>query len=199
MHESVARCAAVPARPGDVSSSTTPIPAARTSRYTLIGAIEVDGRVGGYSAGAGAPLGCRRRAGREHACGARRDFAEGVIVPPLRLTPTWEHFSRQRPDARTRPAISRPTRAVTRGRGLRALLGALRLDGVRGAATDLLDYAERRAGMPSGGVTRRPHRHGLARRRCVDEWTWRSRCASTSRTASSTSNFTGTAQAARAM
>src|SRR2546429_3803031 len=80
--------------------------------------------------------------------GAREIFAEGVIVPPLRLTAEVERFllaNVRTPETR-RADLAAQRAAVARGaEGLRALAARYGWAAVRGAATDLLDYAERRA------------------------------------------------------
>src|SRR5204863_173104 len=59
---------------------------------TLIGAIEVDGAVGGYSVVRAHDSDVGGVQAGSMPAGAREIFAEGVIVPPLRLTPDVEHF-----------------------------------------------------------------------------------------------------------
>src|SRR5213596_1716087 len=115
---------------------------------TLIGAIEVDGAVGGYSVVRAHHSDVGGVQAGSMPAGAREIFAEGVIVPPLRLTPDVEHFllaNVRTPETR-RADLAAQRAAVTRGaEGLRALAARYGWAGVRGAATDLLDYAERRA------------------------------------------------------
>src|SRR3989454_3456000 len=80
--------------------------------------------------------------------GAREVFAEGVIVPPLRLTADVERFllANVRTAETRRADLAAQRAAVARGgEGLRALAARYGWAAVRGAATDLLDYAERRA------------------------------------------------------
>src|SRR5256884_5656067 len=80
--------------------------------------------------------------------GAREIFAEGVIVPPLRLTADVERFllANVRTAETRRADLAAQRAAVARGaEGLRALAARYGWAAVRGAATDLLDYAERRA------------------------------------------------------
>src|SRR5213076_755141 len=144
-HESVAAVRAlVPApRPGDVFILNDPYTGgSHLPDITLIGAIEVEGAVGGYSVVRAHHSDVGGVQTGSMPAGAREIFAEGVIVPPLRLTPEVERFflaNVRTPDAR------------------RADLGAQRAAVVRGAA-GLLDYAERRtrdalARNPASGLT----------------------------------------------
>src|SRR5438445_121270 len=151
MHESVAAVRAlVPApRPGDVFILNDPYTGgSHLPDITLIGAIEVDGAVGGYSVVRAHHSDVGGVQAGSMPAGAREIFAEGVIVPPLRLTPEVEHFllaNVRTPETR-RADLAAQRAAVTRGaEGLRALAARYGWAGVRGAATDLLDYAERRA------------------------------------------------------
>src|SRR5256884_4865827 len=95
MHESVAAVRAlVPApRPGDVFILNDPYTGgSHLPDITLIGAIEVDGAVGGYSVVRAHHSDVGGVQAGSMPAGAREIFAEGVIVPPLRLTPDVEHF-----------------------------------------------------------------------------------------------------------
>ena len=79
--------------------------------------------------------------------GARDIFAEGLIVPPLRLTPEVERLllaNVRTPEIR-RGDLAAQRAAVERGAsGLRALAERYSWAGVRDAARELRDYAERR-------------------------------------------------------
>ena len=159
MHESVAAVRAlVPApRPGDVFILNDPYTGgSHLPDITLIGAIEVDGAVGGYSVVRAHHSDVGGVQAGSMPAGAREIFAEGVIVPPLRLTPDVEHFllaNVRTPETR-RADLAAQRAAVTRGaEGLRALAARYGWAGVRGAATDLLDYAERRARDALGRFT----------------------------------------------
>src|SRR5437899_479791 len=159
MHESVAAVRAlVPApRPGDVFILNDPYTGgSHLPDITLIGAIEVDGAVGGYSVVRAHHSDVGGVQAGSMPAGAREIFAEGVIVPPLRLTPDVEHFllaNVRTPETR-RADLAAQRAAVTRGaEGLRALAARYGWAAVRGAATDLLDYAERRARDALGRFT----------------------------------------------
>src|ERR1043166_4828928 len=91
---------------------------------SLIGAIEVDGAVGGYSVVRAHHSDVGGVQAGSMPAGAREIFAEGVIVPPLRLTADVEHFllaNVRTPETR-RADLAAQRAAVTRGaEGLRAL------------------------------------------------------------------------------
>src|SRR5437879_11578104 len=79
--------------------------------------------------------------------GAREIFAEGVIVPPLPLTPAVERvlLANVRTPETRRGDLAAQRAAVERGAdGLRALAGRYGWPAVQGAGRDLMDYAERR-------------------------------------------------------
>src|SRR5439155_1672991 len=115
---------------------------------TLIGAIEVEGAVGGY----GVVRAHHSDVGGVQAgsmpSGAREIFAEGVILPAVRLTPEVERLllaNVRTPDAR-RADLAAQRAAVERGAdGVRALVKRYGWATVRDAARDLVVYAERRA------------------------------------------------------
>ncbi len=151
LHESVAavRALAPAPRPGDVFILNDPYTGgSHLPDITLIGAIEVDGTVGGYSVVRAHHSDVGGVQAGSMPAGAREIFAEGVIVPPLRLTAEVERFllaNVRTPETR-RADLAAQRAAVARGaEGLRALAARYGWTAVRGAATDLLDYAERRA------------------------------------------------------
>lgn len=151
MHESVAaiRALAPPPAPGDIFILNDPYTGgSHLPDITLIGAIEVDGAVGGYSVVRAHHSDVGGVQAGSMPAGAREIFAEGVIVPPLRLTPDVERFllaNVRTPETR-RADLAAQRAAVTRGaEGLRALAVRYGWAAVREAAADLLDYAERRA------------------------------------------------------
>ena len=151
LHESVAavRALAPAPRPGDVFILNDPYTGgSHLPDITLIGAIEVDGTVGGYSVVRAHHSDVGGVQAGSMPAGAREIFAEGVIVPPLRLTAEVERFllaNVRTPETR-RADLAAQRAAVVRGaEGLRALAARYGWTAVRGAATDLLDYAERRA------------------------------------------------------
>ena len=151
MHESVAAVRAVaPAPgPGDVFILNDPYTGgSHLPDITLIGAIEVEGAVGGYSVVRAHHSDVGGVQAGSMPAGAREIFAEGVIVPPLRLTADVERFllANVRTAETRRADLTAQRAAVARGaEGLRALAARYGWAALRGAATDLLDYAERRA------------------------------------------------------
>ena len=148
MHESVAAVRALAPGPGDVFILNDPYTGgSHLPDITLIEAIEVQGAVGGYSVVRAHHSDVGGMQAGSMPAGARDIFAEGVIVPPLRLTPEVERFllaNVRTPETR-RADLAAQRAAVTRGaEGLRALAARYGWAAVREAATDLLDYAERR-------------------------------------------------------
>src|SRR5205085_2407505 len=91
---------------------------------TLVGAVEVDGAVGGYGVVRAHHSDVGGMQAGSMPAGAREIFAEGVVVPPLRLTPDVERFllaNVRTPEAR-RADLAAQRAAVERGAdGLRAL------------------------------------------------------------------------------
>ncbi len=122
---------------------------------TLVGAIDVGA---GGRGGRGARLGGYSVVRAHHSdiggmqagsmpAGARELFAEGLILPPVRLTDEVERIllANVRTPAIRRGDLAAQRAAVERGGdGLRALVTRYGWDEVRAAARDLLDYAERR-------------------------------------------------------
>ena len=159
MHESVAAVRAlVPApRPGDVFILNDPYTGgSHLPDITLIGAIEVDGAVGGYSVVRAHHSDVGGVQAGSMPAGAREIFAEGVIVPPLRLTAEVERFllaNVRTPETRRADLAAQRAAVARGGEGLRALAARYGWTAVRGAATDLLDYAERRAREALGRVS----------------------------------------------
>src|SRR5437016_5375473 len=143
------RALAPPPGPGDVFILNDPYTGgSHLPDITLIGAVEVDGTVGGYSVVRAHHSDVGGVQAGSMPAGAREVFAEGVIVPPLRLTADVERFllaNVRTPETR-RADLAAQRAAVARGaEGLRALAARYGWAAVRGAATDLLDYAERSA------------------------------------------------------
>ncbi len=148
MHESVAAVRALDPAPGEIFILNDPYTGgSHLPDLTLIGAIELDGSVGGY----GVVRAHHSDVGGVQAgsmpAGARELFQEGVIVPPLRLTPEVERFllaNVRTPETR-RADLAAQRAAVERGGdALRALAGRHGAAALRAAAQDLLEYAERR-------------------------------------------------------
>ena len=164
MQESVAAVCALapPPAPGDIFILNDPYTGgSHLPDITLVGAIEVDGAVGGYSVVRAHHSDVGGVQAGSMPAGAREIFAEGVIVPPLRLTADVERFllaNVRTPETR-RADLAAQRAAVTRGaEGLRALAARYGWAAVRAAASDLLDYAERRARdalgrLPATGLT----------------------------------------------
>jgi N-methylhydantoinase B len=157
MHESVAAVRALAPGPGEVFILNDPYTGgSHLPDITLIGAIEVDGAVGGYSVVRAHHSDVGGMQAGSMPAGAREIFAEGVIVPPLRLTSEVERFllANVRTAETRRADLAAQRAAVTRGaEGLRALVARYGWAAVRGAAADLLDYAARRARDALGRLT----------------------------------------------
>jgi N-methylhydantoinase B len=159
LHESVAavRALAPAPGPGDVFILNDPYTGgSHLPDITLIGTIEVDGAVGGYSVVRAHHSDVGGMQAGSMPAGAREIFAEGVIVPPLRLTADVERFllANVRTAETRRADLAAQRAAVARGEeGLRALAARYGWAAVRGAATDLLDYAERRTRDALGRLT----------------------------------------------
>src|SRR5690348_7008411 len=155
MHESVAAVRALEPAPGDVFILNDPYTGgSHLPDITLIGAIELGGAVGGYSVVRAHHSDVGGVQAGSMPAGTRELFAEGVIVPPLRLTPEVERFllaNVRTPETR-RADLAAQRAAVERGgEALRALAGRYGAKALRAAAGDLLEYAERRTREALGG------------------------------------------------
>jgi len=121
MHESVAAVRTLSPGPGEVFILNDPYTGgSHLPDLTVIGVIELDGAVGGYSVVRAHHSDVGGVQAGSMPAGAREIFAEGIIVPPLRLTPEIERFllaNVRTPDAR---------RAVTRARGALRIGGGAR-------------------------------------------------------------------------
>jgi len=158
MAESVAavRGLASPPRPGDVFILNDPYTGgSHLPDITLIGAVDVDGAVGGYSVVRAHHSDVGGVQAGSMPAGAREIFAEGVIVPPLLFTPEVERMllaNVRTPETR-RGDLAAQRAAVERGAdGLRALAARYGWPAVGEAARDLMDYAERRAREALGRI-----------------------------------------------
>ncbi len=128
---------------------------------TLVGAIAVEQGLGGYSVVRAHHSDVGGVQAGSMPAGAREIFAEGVIVPPLRLTAEVERFllANVRTPAARAADLAAQRAAVARGaEGVRALAARYGWDATRAAARDLLDYAERRTrallrGFDAAGLT----------------------------------------------
>jgi len=162
LHESVAAVRALAPAPGDVFILNDPYAGgSHLPDITLVGAVDVDGAVGGYGVVRAHHSDVGGMQAGSMPAGARELFAEGVIVPPLRLTPDVERFllaNVRTPEAR-RADLAAQRAAVERGAdGLRALAVRHGWAALREAAHDLQAYAERRArealvGLEATGLT----------------------------------------------
>ena len=114
---------------------------------TLIGAVNVRGAVGGYAVVRAHHSDVGGMQPGSMPAGAREIFAEGLILPPLRLTADVERIllANVRTPAIRRGDLTAQRAAVERGGdGLRALAARYGWAEVKSAALELLDYAERR-------------------------------------------------------
>jgi N-methylhydantoinase B len=149
MQESVAAVRALHPGPGEVFVLNDPYTGgSHLPDITLIGAIEIAGAVAGYGVVRAHHSDVGGVQPGSMPAGAREIFAEGVIVPPLRLTPEVERFllaNVRTPETR-RADLAAQRAAVERGaEGLRALAVRYGWAAVQDAARDLQMYAERRA------------------------------------------------------
>lgn len=114
---------------------------------TLIGAIDIEGNVGGYSVVRAHHSDIGGMTAGSMPAGARELYQEGLVIPPTRLTPDLERLvlANVRTPAMRRGDLAAQRAAVERGaNGLRALARRHGWDTLRAAARELLDYAERR-------------------------------------------------------
>lgn len=128
---------------------------------TLVGAIDIEGAVGGYSVVRAHHSDVGGMQPGSMPAGAREVFAEGLVLPPVRLTPEVERLllANVRTPATRRGDLLAQRAAVERGGdGLRALAARYGWREVQAAARDLMDYAERRtkavlSRLPARGLT----------------------------------------------
>jgi len=114
---------------------------------TLIGAIEIDGRVGGYSVVRAHHSDVGGMTAGSMPAGARELYQEGIVIPPSRFTPELERvlLANVRTPAMRRGDLAAQRAAVERGAdGLRSLASRHGWGALRAAVRELLDYAERR-------------------------------------------------------
>ncbi len=114
---------------------------------TLIGAIDIEARVGGYSVVRAHHSDIGGMTAGSMPAGARELYQEGLVIPPSRFTPELERLllANVRTPAMRRGDLAAQGAAVERGAdGLRALARRHGWDSLRDAARELLDYAERR-------------------------------------------------------
>ncbi len=128
---------------------------------TLIGAIDIDGQVGGYSVVRAHHSDVGGMTPGSMPASARELYQEGIIIPPTRLTLEVERLllANVRTPTMRRGDLAAQRAAVERGaQGLRALARRHGWNALREAARELLDYAERRtksalSHLPSGTMT----------------------------------------------
>ena len=128
---------------------------------TLIGTIDIEGRVGGYSVVRAHHSDVGGMTAGSMPAGARELYQEGLVIPPSRFTADLERLllANVRTPAMRRGDLAAQRAAVERGAdGLRALTRRHGWDALRDAARELLDYAERRtkaalSRMPSATMT----------------------------------------------
>ncbi|HYK82535.1 MAG TPA: hydantoinase B/oxoprolinase family protein [Gemmatimonadales bacterium] len=148
MAEAVAAVRALAPRPDEVFVLNDPYTGgSHLPDLTLISAIGVEGAVGGYSAVRAHHSDVGGVQAGSMPAGARDIFAEGVIVPPLRLTAEVERFllANVRTPATRAADLAAQRAAVARGaEGVRALAARYGWARTCAAARDLLAYAERR-------------------------------------------------------
>jgi N-methylhydantoinase B len=114
---------------------------------TVIGAIDVEGAVGGFSVVRAHHSDVGGVTPGSMPAGARELYAEGIVVPPVRWTPEVERLllANVRTPAMRRGDLAAQRAAVERGaEGLRALARRHGWQPLCEAARELRDYAERR-------------------------------------------------------
>lgn len=146
---SVAAVRALVPAPGDVFILNDPYAGgSHLPDITLVGAVEVEGAVGGYAVVRAHHSDVGGMQAGSMPAGARDIFAEGVVVPPLPLTSDVERFllaNVRTPESR-RADLAAQRAAVERGAdGLRALAARYGWTALCDAARDLQAYAERRS------------------------------------------------------
>ena len=137
-----------PPRPGELFLLNDPYAGgSHLPDLTVIGAIDVDGAVGGYSVVRAHHSDVGGVTPGSMPAGARELYEEGIVVPPVRWTPEVERLllANVRTPAMRRGDLAAQRAAVERGaEGLRALARRHGWQPLREAARELLDYAERR-------------------------------------------------------
>ena len=146
--DAVAAVRAEQPRPGELFLLNDPYAGgSHLPDLTLIGAIEVDGAVGGYSVVRAHHSDVGGMTPGSMPAGARELYAEGIVIPPVRWTPEVERMllANVRTPAMRRGDLAAQRAAVLRGaEGLRELARRHGWQPLRAAARELLDYAERR-------------------------------------------------------
>jgi len=146
--DAVAAVRAEQPRPGDLFLLNDPYAGgSHLPDLTLIGAIDVDGALGGFSVVRAHHSDVGGMTPGSMPAGARDLYAEGIVVPPVRWTPEVERLllANVRTPAMRRGDLAAQRAAALRGaEGLRALARRHGAQALRAAARELLDYAERR-------------------------------------------------------
>ena len=146
--DAVAAVRAEQPRPGDLFLLNDPYAGgSHLPDLTLIGAIDVDGAVGGYSVVRAHHSDVGGMTPGSMPAGALELYAEGIVIPPVRWTPEVERLllANVRTPAMRRGDLAAQRAAALRGAdGLRALARRHGWQALCQAARDLLDYAERR-------------------------------------------------------
>ena len=157
MAEAVAAVRAQDPGPGEIFLLNDPYTGGtHLPDLTLVGAIAVDGRVAGYSVVRAHHSDVGGMQPGSMPAGARELVAEGLVIPPVRLTPEVERLvlANVRTPVMRRGDLAAQRAAVERGaEGLRALVARYGWAGVQRAARDLMDYAERRTRAALGRCT----------------------------------------------
>jgi N-methylhydantoinase B len=148
--DAVAAVRALQPKPGELFLLNDPYAGgSHLPDLTVIGAIEVEGAIGGYSVVRAHHSDIGGMTPGSMPAGARELSQEGLIIPPTRLTPGGELerlllASVRTPEMR-RGDLAAQRAAVERGAdGLRTLARRHGWSALRDAARELLDYAERR-------------------------------------------------------
>ena len=156
MADAVAAVRAQRPAPGDVFILNDPYTGGtHLPDVTLVGAIEIDGTVGGYGVVRAHHSDVGGMQAGSMPAGAREVFAEGVILPPVRLTPDVERIflANVRTPVVRQGDLRAQRAAVDRGgEGLRALVRRYGWDAVAAAGGDLIAYAERRTRAALGAL-----------------------------------------------
>ncbi len=146
--DAVAAVRSLEPQPGDLFILNDPYSGgSHLPDLTLIGAIEIDGQVGGYSVVRAHHSDVGGMTPGSMPASARELYQEGIIIPPTRLTPEVQRvlLANVRTPAMRRGDLAAQRAAVERGaQGLRALARRHGWGPLREAARELLDYAERR-------------------------------------------------------
>ena len=146
--DAVAAVRALAPQPGEIFLLNDPYAGgSHLPDLTLIGAIDVDGRVGGYSVVRAHHSDIGGMTPGSMPAGARDLYQEGLVIPPTRYTPELERLvlANVRTPVVRRGDLAAQRAAVERGaEGLRALARRYGREPLNEAARELLAYAERR-------------------------------------------------------